>query len=358
MEDPRCNLRNQVQYSIHEIFFLVIAAVVSGCNDWKEIALFGKVKVDWLRKFFPYTEGTPCNTTLSRFFSKLDPESFGQLFSEWVASLSELTEGQLVAIDGKTLRGSYDRKDNKAALHMVSAFVSRQGLCLGQLATDAKSNEVTAIPKLLDLLTLEGAILTIDAMGCQKEIAKEIVAKRADYILQVKGNQKGLLEQVEKVFQITSLTDTHTQHTFGHDRIEQRTSSIITDLTYLDDREDWKALKSVVRVESVREHKASGNMERSTRYYISSRTDSAQIFNDNIRSHWAIENQLHWTLDVTFNEDKSRKRVGYSPHNFNIISKIALTLINDRESGSRMSKKNKRTKAALSDVFREELLKI
>jgi len=202
MEDPRSNSRNQVHYPLNEIFFLVISAVVSNMNDWDEIALFGKEKIDWLRKFFPYENGTPHDTTLSRFFAKIDPQNFGHHFGEWTKSLHQVSDGKVVSIDGKTMRGSSDKANNKAALHIVSAFASEQELCLGQLATDQKSNEITAIPELLDLITLEGCIITIDAMGCQKAIAKQIVKGNADYILQVKNNQKGLLEQIEKVFEI------------------------------------------------------------------------------------------------------------------------------------------------------------
>lgn len=188
MEDPRCNIRNQIHYPLDEILFLIISAVVSGMDDWDEIALFGKEKAQWLGKFFSYENGTPCDTTLSRLFAKIDPENFGKYFSEWISSLNNITEGSVVAIDGKTMRGSADKVNNKAALHIVSAFACEQELCMGQLATDAKSNEITAIPQLLDLITLEGCIVTIDAMGCQKAIAKKIRERKADYILQVKKN--------------------------------------------------------------------------------------------------------------------------------------------------------------------------
>ena len=361
MEDPRSNLRNQVRYQLDEILFLVISAVVSGANDWDEIALFGQAKVDWLRKFFAYEAGTPCDTTLSRLFAKIDPISFNQYFSEWINTLHQVTDGKLVAFDGKTMRGSYTDSDKKSALHIVSAFACDQQLCLGQLTVDQKSNEITAIPEMLDLLTLEGCIVTIDAMGCQKAIARKIRKADADYILQVKNNQKTTLEQVEKVFGLTQVNDLHTTHSLGHGRIEQRTCEVIEDLTHLDDCEEWKDLTTLIRIRSVRTHKQTGQEEKSTRYYITSRSDSAENFNRYIRSHWAIENKLHWALDVTFNEDKSRKRVGNSAANFNIISKMAMTMINKtdaRKSPSKiLSKKNKRNKAAYSDKFREQILK-
>jgi predicted transposase YbfD/YdcC len=362
MEDPRSNIRNQIHYPLAEILFSVISAVVSGMDDWDEIALFGKEKIDWLGKFFFYKNGTPCDTTLSRLFSKIEPDNFGKHFTEWISSLSDMTKGQVVAIDEKTIRGSVDKANNSAALHIVSAFVCEQELCMGQLATDAKSNEITAIPELLDLITLEGCIVTIDAMGCQKAIAKKIRKREADYILRVKNNQKELLEQVEKVFEITKIADSHTSNTLDHGRIEQRTCEIITDLKHLDDCSGWVDLKTLVRISSSRIDKQSGKMEKNARYYISSRIDTAECFNTNIRSHWAIENKLHWSLDVTFKEDQSRKRVGNSAANFNIIAKMAMTLINNctarKSAFKKISKKHKRSKAAISDKFREQLLTI
>jgi len=357
MEDPRSNPRNQIRYSLSELCFVTIAAVISGFNEWNEIALFGKEKIDWLRKFFPYEKGSPCNTTLIRFFAKLDPDQFSYFFSEWIASLNELSSGQVVAIDGKTLRGSVDKAHDKAAIHMITAFVSEQQLFLGQLATEQKSNEITAIPQLLDMIAIKNCIVTIDAMGCQKEIAKNILTKEADYILQVKGNQKGLLEQIEKLFQIAPIANSHTSHDLEHGRIEQRTADIITDFTHLDDCSDWLGLKTLIRIQSQRESKSTGKKEKSVRYYISSREDGAKAFNHNIRSHWAIENKLHWSLDVTFKEDENKKRIGNSAFNFNLISKVALTIINQYQN-KKLSKKNKRSKAALSDTFREQLLDI
>ncbi|MGL1888020.1 MAG: ISAs1 family transposase [Reichenbachiella sp.] len=361
MEDPRSNIRNQVHYPLAEIFFLVISAVVSNMNDWDEIAMFGKEKTDWLRRFYPYAKGTPCDTTLSRFFAKVNPESFGQYFGKWTQSLHQVSEGKVVAIDGKTMRGSTDKANNKAALHIVSAFVSGQELCLGQLATDQKSNEITAIPELLDLLTLEGCIITIDAMGCQKAIAKKIIDSKADYILQVKNNQKNLLEQVGKVFGIASLASTSTSHTVDHGRIEERNCQVITDLTHLDDCQDWVGLKTIIRINSSRIQKQTGAIQTSTRYYISNREDDGEAFNKYIRSHWAIENNLHWSLDVTFKEDQSRKRIGNSAANFNIIAKMAMTLINNctvKRKSKKLSKKHKRVKAAISDTFREQIMNI
>jgi len=356
MEDPRCNKRNTVHHPLVEMMFLVISAVISGMNTWADIESFGEEKLGWLQKFFPYEHGIPWHGTLGRVFARLDNQAFGQYFIEWIDSLRERTNNEVIAVDGKRMRGSYDKSSGKAAIHMVSAYATNQQLCLGQLATARKSNEITAIPELLDLLTLRGATVTLDAMGCQKEISKKIVAKEADYILGVKDNQKGLLEQIEKVFTITKITSEATDNHIGHGRIEQRTCSVIDNLEFFDDYKDWPGLKTLVRIKATRIEKQTGKEEHSVRYYISSKGAHAKKFNQNIRSHWAIENKLHWVLDVNFKEDSSRKRKGNSAQNFGIISKVALTLI-DRYPAKK-PKTWKRLKAALNDQVREEMLKI
>lgn len=356
MEDPRCNLRNQVDYPLEEILFLVISAVVSGIDTWKGVALFGDNKLNWLREYFPYVNGTPVASTLSRLFIQLDNEQFTTCFIDWVTRLGELRKGDLVAIDGKRMRGSYDVSEDKAAIHMVSAFASQQGLCLGQIATQEKSNEITAIPELLELLTLKDCVITIDAMGCQRDISKQILKKEADYILQVKNNQKGLLEQIEKVFEITKPSSSNKSHDLGHGRSEIRTCQVVEDFTFFDDYKDWPGICSLVKIHAERTDKQTGKLESSNRYYISSRTDSAENFNQNIRSHWAIENKLHWVLDVTFNEDRSRKRKGKSAENFGIFTKIAINMLNKVQD--KLSKPSKRIQAMLSDQYREKLLGI
>lgn len=356
MSDPRCNKRNTVDHPLTEMMFLVISAAVSGLNTWTDIQLFGEEKLEWLRKFFPFEKGIPWHGTLGRVFARLDNERFGAYFIEWIESLGQLTKGEVVAIDGKRMRGSYDKSNGKAAVHMVSAYASDQCLCLGQVATEQKSNEITAIPKLLELLTLEGCTVTIDAMGCQRDISKKIIDCKADYILGVKENQKGLLEQIEKVFKITQPCSTHIQYDLGHGREETRKCSVVSNLNFFDDYKDWPGLKTLVKVDSERTIKNTGKKENSTRYYISSKKATAQGFNQNVRSHWAIENKLHWVLDVTFNEDASRKRQGNSATNFALFSKIALALIEKCEE--KISRPQKRLRAALSDSFREKILRI
>lgn len=334
--------------------FLVISAAICEVNQWVEIEEFGKGHLPWLRKFFPFRNGIPSHDTLGRVFAKLNTEAFSDYFSEWVNELREHNSGELIAIDGKRMRGSYDKSAGQSALHIVSAYATRQRLSLQQVATQAKSNEITAIPKLLDLLSIHGCTVSIDAMGCQKEISKKVLGKEADYILSVKGNQKGLLEQVEKVFKITSIASQAEGHQIDHGRFEIRKCSVITDLTHFNDDKDWPGIKSLIRIDASR--KGDLKTEEQIRYYISSKQAEAECFNDHIRSHWAIENKLHWVLDVDFNEDSSRKRKGNSAFNFNLVSKIALGLI--EKSDSKLPRSRQRTKAAFDTVFREKLLRI
>jgi predicted transposase YbfD/YdcC len=269
--------------------------------------------------------------------------------------MAELTGGEVVAIDGKTIRGSDDKSLEKSALHVVSAYASGNRLCLGQETVTEKSNEITAIPALLKLLTVKDCIITIDAMGCQKSIAGTIIEKEADYILMVKDNQQELKEQVEKVFTMNPKAEADITLDFGHGRIEQRTCQVIDNLTFLDDKEDWPGLKSIAKVISERTDKRSGNKSTQTRYYISSLAAKPKVIAHAIRSHWSIENNLHWTLDMVFKEDNALKKKGNSALNYNIIAKTALAII-ERETESKSSKPQKRKRAALDDEFRSKLI--
>lgn len=357
LPDPRRTSKGHLLYPLEEILFLTIAACVSGANCWTAIESFGEEKLDWLRKFFPYKSGVPSHDTISDLFILLSPKAFGSCFMDWVNSIHQLTGGQLVALDGKTVRGAASRGGKKSALHIVSAYASMQRICLGQLAVDEKSNEITAIPKLLELLTLQGCIVTIDAMGCQKEIAEKIISKKADYVLMVKDNQSALKEQVLKVLDrkegLKSCQDTE----FGHGRIETRRCEVTSSLNFLDGKEDWKGLRSIVRISAGRYDKKTGKSSTEERLYITSLADNPELLNAAIRSHWAIENNLHWNLDVVFREDGQLKREGNSAQNFNLISKIALAMI-DAEKSTKDSKPNKRIRAACSDKFRELVLKV
>lgn len=354
--DPRHD-RTKV-YPMETMIFLTIAAVVSGCDSFTDIEDFGRTKVDWLKKFVECPEDrVPSHDTLGDLFKRLDPDKFQQCFVNWTSQVCGITEGELISIDGKTLRGSHDRSNNKAAIHMISAWASRNELVLGQLATAQKSNEITAIPALLNMLEIRGAIVSIDAMGCQKNIAAQIVDQEADYILALKGNQQELHEQVKALFNhiVPSSIDEHLNK--DHGRIEQRKCTVINDLDPLDEAAKWKEMRSVVRIDSVREVLSTGKKTQETRYYVSSLRADAKRFNELVRAHWAIENKLHWVLDMTFSEDASRIRNGYADQNLSLIRRIALNLIK-LDSDKKKSQRVKRKKAAWSDTFRERLMKI
>ena len=358
LTDPRTTYRGNLRHSLTDIIFLVISAVVSGADSWQSIELFGNNQQDWLRTYIALPFGIPSHDTLGRFFSALDHQAFSECFINWVQDLSVLTQGEVIAIDGKRLRGSYDRYSDKKAIHMVSAFATDNGLCLGQCVCEDKSNEITAIPELLEIIALKGSTVTIDAIGCQTDIAEKIISKEADYILAVKNNQKDLYEQIRKLFKITKPSSTDTTHNTGHGRVETRSCSVIEDLTFLDSDKQWKGLKTIIKIDSERFTKIDKKSQKETRYYISSLPPEAAAMNKKIRNHWAIENKLHWMLDVNFNEDASRKRMGYSASNYNIITKVALSLITKTEAKKGVSQKNKRYLAALSSQFREKVLKI
>ena len=276
---------------------------------------------------------------------------------DWVNSIHTITAGRVVALDGKTVRGAGGKGGKKSALHIVSAYASMQRICLGQEIVEEKSNEITAIPKLLDLLTLNQSIVTIDAMGCQKDIAQKIISKQADYILMVKDNQAGLKEQIIKVFARDEGVKIAESRDSGHGRVETRRCEVTSCLKFLDGKEDWKNLKSIVRITSERYIKKTGESTSEQRYYITSLMDNPELINASIRQHWAIENNLHWNLDVVFREDGQLKREGNSAQNFNLISKIALAMI-DAEKSTKDSKPNKRIRAACSDKFRELVLNV
>jgi predicted transposase YbfD/YdcC len=356
LKEPRRTTKGNIRYSLEEILFLTISAVISGCNTWTSIQEFGEQKIDWLRKFYKYTHKTPSHDAISDLFSILDKNLFAECFMNWVNSIANLTDSEVVAFDGKTIRGVAS-SSRKFPLHVVTAFCTKNRISLGQETVEDKSNEIIAIPKLLDILTLNGCIVTIDAMGCQKKIAEKIIEKNANYILQVKDNQKELKEQIEKIFKIQIPEGTHIDVDMGHGRIETRKCDVISDLRFLDEKEEWKGLNTIVRISSIREIKKTGVASTEFRYYISSLIPDAECINKSVRSHWGIENDLHWNLDVIFKEDGALKRIGNSAENFNIISKVALGLI-ENEKSVKLSKPLKRLRASLNDAYREKIMKV
>jgi predicted transposase YbfD/YdcC len=337
--DPRVCGRSD--HKLLDIIAISILAVICGADGWDETASFGRCKETWLRTFLDLPAGVPSADTFRRVLSALDPEAFRQSFIAWMQTLVGDTRGKLVAIDGKTARRSFDRANEKSAIHLVSAWVRDNQLVLGQLATEEKSNEITAIPALLGMLDVRGATVTIDAMGAQKDIAKTIIAKEADYILALKGNQGNMHAQVAEFFkdagtdQFESVSHTfHETKDEAHGRREVRRTWSSTDMSTIPDASKWPALKSITMIE--REREANGKVEVERHYYISSRSRAgARWLSERIRGHWSIENQCHWILDVAFREDDSRIRTDHGPENFGLLRKIALNLLK-REKSRRM----------------------
>ncbi len=346
MKDHRIDRKKL--HLLEDIVFITIAAVISGASSWNEVELFGKHKKEWLSTFLSLPNGIPSHDTFNRFFASLDPDVFEEVFSNWVNSLVEEYPGDIISIDGKTIRGSKGKGFNSAT-HIISAFSSHNQLIMGQALVDGKSNEITAIPKLLDSLLIGGCIVTIDAMGCQKEIARKIRSRNADYVLTVKENQSELLDDIKDSFKMLEHNDFTENLDFGHGRIETRKCAVITDLSLIEKPTLWKSLTSIVRIESERYIKSKGETQSETRYFISSLCADADQLLHAIRSHWAIENKAHWSLDVAFNEDSSRKRARNAAMNFSIINRLALNMI--RKEESKIGLKAKRLLAGWSQEY-------
>ncbi len=356
LPDPRqCG---KVVYPLDELLLLCLLAVLGGAETFVDIARFGEKKLGFLRRFRPFRDGTPSHDHLGDIFATLDAAQFQRCFVAWVAALTG-APADVIAIDGKTLRRSYQKKGAKAPIHMVSAFAARQRLVLGQVKVAEKSNEIIAIPALLAMMAIEGAIVTIDAMGCQRDIAQQILDQKADYVLALKGNQGTLREDVE-VFaaeqKANGFKDTkvsrHQTVDGDHGRIETRTYTAIHDIAWLQERHDWPGLQGVVMVESVRE--IGDKIERETRFYITSLAWLAIQLGPVIRSHWAVENSLHWVMDMIFRDDECRIRTGHAPANFTTLRHMALNLI--RKAPGKDSLRLKRKVAAWDDDFLASLI--
>lgn len=331
MDDPRTNRGKR--HDLLDMIVIALCAVICGADAWAEVEQFGLCKLKWFRTFLKLPHGIPSHDTFGRVFARLDPEQFERCFLDWIGALARHSQGRLVAIDGKTLRRSFDTAGKKAAIHMVSAWCRSNQMVLGQLATDAKSNEITAVPKLLELLDLEGAVVTADALNCQKTIAKKVIACQADYLLQVKGNQPTLHADLELLFEQGLRDDCQgvpyayaEETTGGHGRIETRRLWSTWDVDWFADREKWPGLASFICIERDCQREGKRSVERS--YYVSSLDgrDAASLL-DLIRGHWSIENQLHWRLDVGFREDDRRIRQGHAAEIYSRLCRIALNLL-------------------------------
>jgi predicted transposase YbfD/YdcC len=352
---PDARQRGKVMYPLREVLLLCLMAVLAGAETIMDIARFGDRKLAFLRRFLPFSDGTPSHDHLGDILASLEAEAFQRCFVAWVASLTGVPSG-VIAVDGKTLRRS---KGAKAAVHMVSAFAARQRLALGQVKVADKANEIVAIPKLLAMLVIEGAIVTIDAMGCQRDIAQQILDQKADYVLALKGNQGTLRDDVElfaneqKASNFKDTTVSRDKTVDGdHARIETRTVTVIHDVAWLQERHRWPGLKGVVMVESARE--IGLKIERETRFYITSLTLPASQMGSIVRDHWAVENSLHWVMDMVFRDDECRVRTDHAPANFTTIKHIALNLI--RRAKSKDSLRLRRKVAAWDDEFLASLI--
>jgi len=356
LKDPRMVGENR--HLLIDILVIAICGVVSGASGWEQIEIFGKAKQEWLGSFLELPNGIPGHDTFRRVLSRVNANVFQECFLNWVQSLVQAVDGEVIPIDGKTLRRSYDSGSGMAATHMVSAWAGANKLVLGQVKTEEKSNEITAIPALLKLLEIKGCIVTIDAMGCQKKIAKQIIQQNGDYVLGLKGNQGTLLEAVEKVFTEADAEtlnggqfDFHQTKDTGHGRSEVR-SYFTTAAHDLPMAHLWKGLKTIGVVVSEREEKGKKSTEY--RYYISSLENNAELFGNAVRSHWGIENSLHYVLDVTLREDECRIRKGDAPENFAVLRHIARNLL-QREK-TKMSIKQKQFRSACDNTFLEKVL--
>ena len=357
LTDPR---RRKVTYPLINVVVIAVCAVICGADDFVAIAAFGRKKRDWLAKFLDLKEGIPSHDRFNAILAAMKPAEFEKCLLSWITALHEITNGQVIAIDGKTLRRSFDTASSKAAIHMVSAWATANHISLGQVVVDAKSNEITAIPKLLEILALSGSLVTIDAMGCQVKIARQIVNAEADYVLAVKGNQptlhRGIVDcfddHLEDDFARTKVRRYHTQEK-GHGREEMRWYYLCPVPDALPDRFRWPKLKAIGIAISHTQRDRKDCYE--VRYYILSKYLSGRRFAEAVRDHWGIENHLHWQLDVTFHEDQCRIRKGHADANFSILRRTALSLLKN-ESTLKVGIKNKRLTAAWDKAYLERVL--
>jgi len=353
LEDPRCG--NAALHDFHELLMIALCCVLCGGQGAVDMALFAAAKGPFLRSFLTLANGLPSHDTFSRLFRNLDPDQFRDSFQRFMAQFSGQMQG-VVAIDGKVLRRSFDRASGKSALHMVSAWGSEQRLVLAQIATDAKSNEITAVPRLLSMLALKGTIVTADALNCQRAIAEQIVAQKGDYALALKGNQGTLLDDVVLLLDDPELKASTAAPVVeaDHGRIETRTATVSAEIGWLQKQHQWPGLKAIGKVVRVRDMAEKTTTE--TAYYLLSRVLSPERFNQVARQHWGIENSLHWRLDVVMNEDHDRTRIGHGPHNLAVLRHMAINAM--QKEGSKGSLRGKFKRAGWDDGFLYRLLEL
>jgi predicted transposase YbfD/YdcC len=358
LEDPR---RYNRRHKLLDLVVIAICAAICGADGWEDVELFGETKEEWLKRFLELPHGAPSDDTYRRVFAALDAAEFQSCFMDWIEAVEELTSGQVIAVDGKTLRRSHDRNEGKKALQMVSAWATANGVVLGQRKVDGESNEITAVPELLDALELAGCIVTLDAIHCQTETVEAIVNKGADYVLPVKENQPRLLEAIQGLFDDPAEMhwvecDYHRTENRGHGRVEIRECWSTSDpeyLNYIATLAEWQGLQSIAMIQAERQLGDQTTVTR--RYFISSLESDAERLLQAVRGHWGIENQVHWVLDIVFREDDCRIRKGNGAENFAVLRHIALNLLKRETSAKRRSLKGKRKKAAWDEQY---LLKV
>lgn len=357
LTDPR---RREVVYPLLNVVVIAVCAVICGSDDFVAIAKWARTKRGWLATFLDLSSGIPSHDRFNAILAALKPAEFEQCLLSWITALHAVSDGQIIAIDGKTLRRSYDTASGKSAIHMVSAWATANHISLGQVVTDAKSNEITAIPKLLELLEISGALVTIDAMGCQTQIAAQIVERKGDFCLAVKGNQRTLHNGIMDFFEEQLAADfaettvrRHTTTEHGHGRDEERMYFICPAPADLPDRDRWCGLKAIGM--AISRTQRDGQECLAVRYYILSAFVSALRFASAVRDHWGIENTLHWQLDVTFQEDQCRIRQGHADANFSSLRRTALSLLKN-ERTAKVGVKNKRLLAGWDETYLEKVL--
>ena len=354
IEDPRTD-RNK-KYPLYEIIFLVLCGALCDADSWRGIEILGEERLDFLRRFFPFSKGIPSHQTIGRVFSLLRPKSFEAFFQIWSSEMSGSNNGKHIAIDGKTSRGSSDKSVGKQALHLLHAFAVESGITLAQLEVDAKTNEIKVVPDMIDSLDVEGAMISVDALNTQKEIAEKIIDAKADYTLALKGNHKTLNEHVGEVFDFADAVEKSSEYYVeetekSHGRVVKRSCDIVPlEGIDLEKKADWKGLKALGRVQTSVWKNGQESFE--TRYYLLSYCN-VQLFAKTARGHWAVE-AMHWTLDVTFSEDLSQKRKDHAPRNYSLVRKFALNII--KKCKGKLTGPNAKLKALCNPQFLEKML--
>jgi predicted transposase YbfD/YdcC len=347
---------NRCSHRLESILFIAICTILSGGEDYHDMEAYGQEKEKWLGKYLDLPYGTPSHDTFERVFQNLDKEDFSKYLSGISYDSKLDLQNEIVAIDGKKLRGVSPKTRGNRGLYILSAWACKEEVSLGEIRVEDKSNEITSIPSLLEKIEIKESLISIDAMGCQKEIATLILGKEADYLLALKSNQKSLEREVQEIFAYVKTKQEDAQWDYGHGRYEERKCYILDAQEYLSPMEltKWKGIRTLIRIDSLRIQDDIRHTE--TRYYISSRVAFAKYFNDAVRIHWSIENKLHWNLDTILKEDSSRARLGNSPENLNILRKFCLRLLVQKKDG--FSKNKKRFKAALNTQYLQGILNV